>query len=44
MFKKTCDFLADVIKTLDISLEGEFIATGSQDRVIKVWKPKTNDL
>ncbi|XP_018570993.1 protein FAN-like [Anoplophora glabripennis] len=35
---------SDVIKTLDISLEREFIATGSQDRVIKVWKPKTNNL
>ncbi|CAG9825349.1 unnamed protein product, partial [Phaedon cochleariae] len=28
------------IKTIDISSRKEFIITGSQDRVIKVWKPK----
>ncbi|KAG5896999.1 hypothetical protein JTB14_010751 [Gonioctena quinquepunctata] len=29
------------IKTVDISLHREFIVTGSQDSVIKVWKPKS---
>ncbi|XP_028128132.1 protein FAN [Diabrotica virgifera virgifera] len=28
------------IRTLDISTSRDFIATGSQDRSIKVWKPK----
>ncbi|XP_074031053.1 protein FAN [Leptinotarsa decemlineata] len=30
------------VKTIDISPQREFIVSGSQDRVIKVWKPKIN--
>nr|XP_023018434.1 protein FAN-like [Leptinotarsa decemlineata] len=35
-------YFSGSVKTIDISPQREFIVSGSQDRVIKVWKPKIN--